>query len=209
MTAVLQIEAESAGRADNRFCGARKRQSEGTCGNRAGFGTDHVGLGRCKYHGGSTPTQRKAVEAQVIEAKARTMFGRAFDDTPVGNPLDVFAELAGTVRGWLRTMQALVEELGTPGYAALTGEQIRAEVQLFERAMDRANTVLSTYAKLNIDDRLARISEAQAFTVLQAIESALAAAGVTGSRAIEAKQAAAKRLRVATAPPAKVTPTTP
>jgi len=32
---------------------------------------------------------------------------------------------------------------------------------------------------------------------------------VTGSRAIEAKQAAAKRLRVATAAPAKVTPTTP
>jgi len=205
LTLALDQPAEVEGR---ERCGAKTRTG-GVCRLKAGKGTDHVGLGRCKYHGGSTPTQRKAVEAQVIEAKARTMFGRAFDDTPVGNPLDVFAELAGTVRGWLRTMQALVEELGTPGYAALTGEQIRAEVQLFERAMDRANTVLSTYAKLGIDERLARISEAQAFTVLQAIESALAAAGVTGSRAIEAKQAAAKRLRVATAPPAKVTPTTP
>jgi len=208
LTQVLDRSKVIEGRAT---CGAKRRQGDGAeCKLRAGQGTDHLGVGRCKYHGGSTRNQRKAVEAQVIEAKARTMFGRAFDDTPVGNPLDVFAELAGTVRGWMRTMQALVEDLGRPGYSSeTTGEQIRAEVQLFERAMDRANTVLSTYAKLNIDDRLARISEAQAFTVLQAIESALAAAGVTGSRAIEAKQAAAKRLRVATAAPAKVTPTTP
>jgi hypothetical protein len=196
LTQVLDRPAEVQGRGSDFYCGANKRQGEGTCRLRAGLGTDHKGYGRCKLHGGSTRNQRTAVQAQVIEAKARTMFGQVFDDTPVGNPLDVFAELAGTVRGWMRTMQALVEKLGTPGYAALTGEQVKAEVQLFERAMDRANTVLSTYAKLNIDDRLARISEAQSFMVMQAIESALAAAGVTGSRAIEAKRAAAKRLRV-------------
>lgn len=137
------------------------------------------------------------------------MFGKTYDTTPVGNPLEVFAELAGTVRGWMQTMEALVADLNSPGYAALTGEQVKAEVQLFERAMDRANNVLSTYARLNIDDRLARITEAQQFMVMQAIEAALSAAGVSGAKAIEAKKAAAKRLRVVEAKAQVDLPATP
>ena len=35
-------------------CGARTRTSGGECGRPAGWGTDHVGEGRCKLHGGSS-----------------------------------------------------------------------------------------------------------------------------------------------------------
>ena len=56
--------------------------------------------------------------------------------------------------------------------------------------------MLATYAKLNIDERLARITEAQQFMVMQAIEAALAAVNISGQQAIEAKRAAARRLRV-------------
>lgn len=37
------------------FCGARTRQG-GTCRKPAGWGTDHPGVGRCRLHGGATPT---------------------------------------------------------------------------------------------------------------------------------------------------------
>lgn len=37
-------------------CGAKKRDGSGECcGLPAGWGTDHVGEGRCKLHGGNTP----------------------------------------------------------------------------------------------------------------------------------------------------------
>ncbi len=36
------------------YCGA-KTKSGGNCKRRAGAGTDHVGEGRCKHHGGKTP----------------------------------------------------------------------------------------------------------------------------------------------------------
>jgi hypothetical protein len=36
-------------------CGAKTRAG-GRCKNAAGFGTDHVGAGRCKFHGGMAPT---------------------------------------------------------------------------------------------------------------------------------------------------------
>lgn len=41
------------------LCGAKKRTGEGTCTRPAGWGTDHVGTGRCKLHGGCTPRHSK------------------------------------------------------------------------------------------------------------------------------------------------------
>src|SRR5690242_12098003 len=193
-TLAQPVEAENR----DKHCGGKRRQGEpgATCRRPAGWGTPHVGIGRCKLHSGSIPNVVKHIEAKVIEQRARELFGKRVDSGPVDNPLEVFAQLAGRVMGWMRTMDELVHDLDSPRWAAMTGEQIRGEVLLFERALDRCNTVLATYAKLGIDERLARITEAQSFMVMQAIESALAAAGVTGSRAIEAKRAAAKRLRV-------------
>ena len=63
--------------------------------------------------------------------------------------------------------------------------------------MDRANTVLSSYARLRIDDRLAVISKQQADMVMRAIEAVITLFGATGDRATEARTLAARHLRVA------------
>ena|GEM_PF-2398344 len=181
---------------DRERCGGKLRQGEGTCGQQAGWGTTHVGAGRCKLHGGGTETHRKNAELAAAQKRANTMFGKHVVVGPVHNPLDVYAQLTGEVIGWKDALGQLVRDLTGPGYRGATGEQIRAEVQLFERALDRCNTVLSTYARLGIDERLARISEAQSAMVLAALDAGLAAVGVVGQRAVEAKRAAAKRLRV-------------
>jgi hypothetical protein len=43
-------------------CGAQKRQGPGSCAKPAGWGTNHPGWGRCKLHGGSSPTGIRAAE---------------------------------------------------------------------------------------------------------------------------------------------------
>lgn len=48
-------------------CNARKSDGSGHCGHTAGWGTDHTGHGRCKYHGGSTPNQEKAIMEELSE----------------------------------------------------------------------------------------------------------------------------------------------
>ncbi len=53
--------------ADPRYCGGKKRQGEGTCTRPAGWGTDHVGVGRCKLHGGGTPSHAKAAQRVIGE----------------------------------------------------------------------------------------------------------------------------------------------
>lgn len=192
----MSQDDQSAGR--DRYCGANKRQGEGTCTRPAGWGTDHVHHGRCKLHGGRTASHRAGAEVARVDAEARVLFGQIVEIKPVDNPLGVYAEFAGRVMAWMQSMDTLLNNVTSPAYrGGESGEQIRGEVVLFERAMDRCNTVLSTYAKLNIDERLTRITEAQQQMVLQAIEAALASADVTGARAVEAKKAAAKRLRVA------------
>jgi len=43
------------------YCNARKTNGDGYCKHEAGWGTDHTGVGRCRFHGGNTPDQEKAI----------------------------------------------------------------------------------------------------------------------------------------------------
>jgi len=53
------------------ICGARKRQGDGVCRRPAGAGTNHVGFGRCKLHGGATPNHDlAAARARLDEIAA-------------------------------------------------------------------------------------------------------------------------------------------
>lgn len=182
-------------RHDPSRCGARKRQGEGTCTQPAGWGTDHQGVGHCKLHGGSTPAQTTQANRRRAENEARALLAE-LHVAPVEDPLQALLKIAGQVLAWQEATASLVNELEEVRYEGATGaEQLRAEVALYERAMDRAVAVLAAIARLNIEERLARVTERQADAVIDAIDAALAAVGVTGQDAAKAKQAAARHLR--------------
>ncbi|MBP5896324.1 hypothetical protein [Streptomyces scabiei] len=179
-------------------CGAQKRQGGPgeTCTFVAGWGTDHVGTGRCRLHGGNTRTQRAAAQAEKAEEEARRVLA-TLDVTPVADPFAALSTLAGQVLAWQEAISHIVNKLGDRvRYEGASGaEQLRAEVALYERAMDRTGQILGMIAKLNIEDRMARVTERQADALVSALEAALAAAGVTGTAADEARKAAARHLR--------------
>lgn len=183
---------------DKPKCGAQKRQGAPgeTCTFVAGWGTDHVGTGRCRLHGGNTRNQRAAARAEQVEQQARALLA-SLDVTPIDNPFTALATLAGQAVAWQETIASIVNKLGDRiRYEGAGGnEQLRAEIALYERAMDRCAQVLGLIARLNIEDRMARVSEQQAEIVVSAIEAALASAGVTGRDADEARKVAARHLR--------------
>lgn len=181
---------------DGARCGANTR-SGGTCTQVAGWATDHVGEGPCKLHGGSTPSVSKGSHLRLAEREARELFGKTAPEiVPVDNPLAAYAEFAGRVLGWMRFMDTMLDDLRTLDVTtASQGEQVRAIVQLYERSMDRANNVLSAYARLNIDTRLAAITEQQAKTVMRAIEAVIAQLGADPEQATAARATAARHLR--------------
>jgi hypothetical protein len=194
MSGLRPVRAEG----DYPRCGAQKRQGEpgDTCQLAAGWGTDHPGTARCRLHGGNTRNQRTAAAAQQAEQKARTALAN-LNVAPVDNPFAALSRLAGQAVAWQETIAGIVNELGERiRYEGAAGnEQLRAEITLYERAMDRTGQVLGMIARLNIEDRMARVSERQAEIVVSAIESALASAGVTGREADEARKVAARHLR--------------
>ena len=152
----------------------------------------------CRFHGGAAPQVRKKATLRLVENSARELFGRvAPEPVPVDNPLAAYADFAGRVMAWLDLMDSQLDDLRSVGYESeRVGEQIHAAIQLYERAMDRANTVLASYARLNIDERLSGITERQAEQVVRALDAVIAHLGATGPAAIEARKVGAQQLRL-------------
>ena len=100
--------AKPTGR-DKPLCGGPKRQSEGTCTRPAGWGTPHVGIGRCKLHGGSTRTHVAA--AQKIQMNERlSTYGRPREINPIQAMVELLHYAAGHVTQLREQIEALTPE---------------------------------------------------------------------------------------------------
>jgi hypothetical protein len=187
------------GHGRRRLCGAAKRQGDGSpCKKPAGWGTPHPGTGRCRLHGGSTRSQSKGAADAAVEERARAMLAQ-LDAGPVDNPLAELQHLAGRVLAWERAIGQMVNDLVSLRYETEFGEQLRSEVALLERAMDRCERVLVAMARLNIDERLARLSQAQAALVTGVILGAFADVGLSQELQDAVRPAIGRRLRLVAA----------
>lgn len=170
----------------------------------------------CRYHGGGAPQVKVAAQRRGVDAELERM--ATLVGTPVGNPLTELSRVAGRSRAWMEMLEERVQALldaqdgdgrcphcgedledaaGSLRYRGGAGEQIRGEVQLYERAMDRLGRLLADIGRLKIDERLAAITSKQADAVIAALEAGLNAAGVREpAQRTAAKSAASRELRL-------------
>lgn len=154
-------------------CNARKRGSSGYCGQAAGWGTDHAGIGHCKLHGGSSPGQRTKADNDRLDQTVRTMLERE-NLVPLDNPIAQLQMLAAEVVAFKNILGSKVEELRGWSYDDISDkEDLRAIILAYERALDRTQKTLVEMARLNIEERLARLNEAQANLLKQVVEAVL------------------------------------
>jgi len=135
----------------------------------------------CGSHGGRSPQARRAAEVRNAEATLRQRVGQ-LHITPVDNPLEELRGLAGEARAWKKVCAEAVAQLERLRYSTDGGEQIRGEIILFERALDRCATVLIAIAKLNLDDRIVRVAEEQAQTIINVFRAGLREQGIIGEQ---------------------------
>lgn len=148
-------------------CGARKRGSAGYCGQAAGWGTDHPGIGHCKLHGGNTPGQKTKADRDRLDQELHTLLEREGVE-PLDNPIAQLQLLAGNVVKWQEIIGDKVEQLRTWTYDDISDkEEVRAIILAYERAMDRTGKLLVEMARLNIEERMARVTEAQARIIIE------------------------------------------
>lgn len=177
--------------------GGRARKTGKPCQRGAGWDTTHVGHGKCKSHGGNIPGAAAKSERALADAKAREWFGEAIDAAPVEDPLKALKILAGECLAWKDTCSGFLRELDGVEYTSeVIGSQVRAQVLVWERALDRCEHVLLTIARLKIDERLASIERDKADMVIRAVEAGLRAGQVPPERWPLARRQAAAQLRV-------------
>lgn len=156
----------------NGKCSARSSSTKAPCGNRPARGSTV-----CWKHGGKAPQVKAKAQERVAEEKARKALGKLNEVLgpvePVANPLLALSTIAAEAMRWKQVVAERVAHLEEMRYKGVSGEQVRAEIVLFERALDRCAGVLANIVRLNIDERLATITDRQGHVIAGVITSVL------------------------------------
>lgn len=163
---------DDAGERDTRYCGAKRRQGEPgeTCRRPAGWGTDHVGVGPCKLHGGSTPAHNTA--AKTTQARRDVvLFGGRRDIHPADALLELVQWTAGEVDYWRHRVHLLDEHELTWGVTRVkeggddrgTTQEAKPNVaySMLVDASNRLERYSASALKAGVDERRVRLAEQQ------------------------------------------------
>lgn len=150
-------------------CAARTR-SGGACQRRAGWGTPHLGYGRCSVHGGSTPSHRKAAALDAAMSEAAAM-GVGLEVQPHEALLHCVFLAARQVHVLSNQVRQLADgEL-------LDGQLLHPTIRAQQDSMDRLARLSKLALDAGIAERQVRIVEGMAerlATVIQAVVGDLA-----------------------------------
>lgn len=177
------------------LCGANKR-SGGTCRRSAGWGTGHVGVGRCKNHLGATPNHE--LHGQLILARREAaVMGTPLDADPHEAILECIRISAGEVAyaseriaelqddqvvGPVVTTRPLKHEKGAESKTERVEEHgppaVHIWIEVRHRAMDRLVTYSKVAIAAGIAERQVQIAERQGQLLAEVIRGILGDLGV-------------------------------
>lgn len=150
-------------------------------------GTEPPRCKNCGANAGSWTAKQAAnrvVQASAAERCAELLAEhgeRLLNAAPVEDPLAELLLLAGEMLAFKDILRARVIGMKPAEYRYANktlGEQIRAEIIIYERAMERLASILERISRLNIEQRLAAIDEKVVAKISQALDIGLEAAGV-------------------------------
>lgn len=138
------------------LCGAKTRAGT-PCTRVAGWGTEHVGVGRCRSHGGASPN---AEAAGAVELARREM-------VVMGEPLDIEPHegLIHCIRlaaGHLKYVTDERMKLDSPFVQTMFGPQPNHWITLEQQCMDRLTGYVALAEKLRIDEKRIRAARVEA-----------------------------------------------
>jgi hypothetical protein len=170
-------------------CGAqrsgRSSSGPGICQNYAGYGTDHKGFGRCKFHGGATPNHTTSAVAAAVAARSGGY----------GEPIsiDPMAALLGEVNRTSGHVAWLAADLQRHSDPAEFETRILRKLYSDERAH------LVRVAKAAVDagfaEREVFLAEEQGRVLVQVIQAVMGALDLTPRQRLDARRVVAEELR--------------
>ena len=155
-------------------CGAKIRSKDlkelgfvRYCQNPAGFGTDHVGEGKCKLHFGSTSKHTTSAVRRKMTKELATLSEKLDQAEPMGPPEVEAWKLASKMKQWSVILEGKLDELN--GILEVTDkagvEHVRALIEVMERAWERYQSALEFMMKYDLRKRVIELEEHQASLV--------------------------------------------
>lgn len=120
----------------------------------------------CSIHGGMSPNARRNAQERLAAERAASFLSQQSYE-PMEDPVLHMQMLAAEAWAAKEFFKTQIEELR---YKGQTGEQLRSEVALWERAIDRCDKIISNNIKLGIQERMQRLREEQATVIVGLIQ---------------------------------------
>jgi hypothetical protein len=159
-----------------------------------------TGVRRASQPRGVSPHRALRVISGEAMVRAGEILGQhgaeLMNPQPVSDPYSELMSCAGEIRAWKNVLRGKVAELKSFGYMGKAGEQIRADVALYERSLTEYSRVLRDISRLNLDARLVGIRQQTADMVERAIDQALTASGLPLEQRARARQTIREHLKV-------------
>lgn len=147
-------------------CGAKKRKG-GLCGLPKGYGTEHSGIGRCRFHGGNTT----AHNANAAKQRAQ-MMGAPIDMNPLDALIWCIRITAGEVQFCTEMMESLEKEEWLE--YTMIGKQLHVWAKERQKAVDRLAKMSKDALGLGIAERAVRLAEQYGSTIAKLLKGVMA-----------------------------------
>lgn len=161
-------------------CDSPKKNGE-RCRHQAGYGTDHLGYGRCKFHGGNSPTHKAKAAREMVQDRM-VAFGTPIDVEPGEALLGEVRRSAGIVR-WLEQViaefsQVPIETLREDARSILQtmgdqGREIGVWVKLYQDERKMLREAANLALRSNIAERQVQLAEEQGRLLAHVIQAVL------------------------------------
>lgn len=153
----------------------------------------------CFHHGGNAPQVKAAAARRLahakIEANAEAVLAHQ-GITAVEDPLDELGKLASASTAMMHALGARVNSLQElEHFDQKSSPDIKAEVQMYERAMDRTHRLLDSLVKHGYAERQITIAESEALLVAGVIRRVVAGLGLTPAQQDQAQALLAEEFR--------------
>lgn len=154
----------------------------------------------CYHHGGAAKqvrdkaNQRLATQ-KIIESAEAVLAHEGI--TPVEDPLVELGKLASASKAMMEALGARVNDLNKDleVYDEKRAPHIRAEVQMWERSIDRTHRLLDSLVKHGYTERQVTIAENEALLVAGVIRRVVSALGLTAEQQANAQKLLAEEFR--------------
>ena len=160
-------------------------------------------------HGGNAPAVRaKGLErlaTRALEAKVTAVLAHEGIET-IEDPLHELGLLASSSKALADALGQRVNAMNTlEHFDAKSSPTIKAEVQMYERALDRTHRLLDSLIRHGYSERQIQIQESEALLVAGVLRRVIAALGLTPEQQRSAQQMLAQEFRNMKPTPAPAT----